>query len=436
MSQLFFNNAQMEKYDVLRYILNLHKDEATTQYYSKLLSADRHRIRTINKDLVNCDVELKIKSNLGYEYIQSVVQEDMLEYYNKKTLTKYYHYLLNQSNLFHLISYLINNSNVTIEAAAYDLSISNSYIYKLVSHFNQISGPRYGVTIEIVKRHLAFVGDEDKLIVALFAFYSISPQTKIGHYTTQKSEGDQFLESLRPLLLAILQKDEDYTDAELLFVLYKSLYSASASPHLTEEIGYDLVQEGGSLITIISKLYKHYSYQFEQVNLKDFSFYLPEVIKLIALFKVKPIPESISVIEIGVLQDEEHHEILLIERILLKENLYLERKQIKVINQIVKYFLNHSKELTRINIHVNLVESVILTKLYKESIRQLFNSNTVHLVEDINIADVIITNNMNHIMMYDESKFVYIIQHITEEFEKKDYLQFIIKIVKKLSVFK
>ncbi|MDF0479005.1 helix-turn-helix domain-containing protein [Vagococcus sp. PNs007] len=433
MSQLFFNNAQMEKYEVLHYILSLHQNEQVNQQFAKKLSVDRHRIRTINKDLVDCGVELKIKSNLGYCYSENIDREDMLEYYNKKILAKYYYYLLNQSNLFHLISYLVNNKRATIETAACDLSISNSYIYKLVSHFNEVSGPEYGVTIEIVKKHLAFTGDEDKLIVALFAFYAVAPECDYYNYSTIEPKSDQFLELLRAPLISILEKTEDCTDADLLFELYKSLYRTSPTSRSIESIGYDLIQEGGPLVKIVSKLIKYYSNQYGQINLKDLSFYVPELIKLMVLLKVKPTPLYCIEIDDVAMKDDDYQEITIVERILLEEKFYLERKKIKGLICFMKRFLNHSRNLVKVKIYVNLIDSFLLTDLYKKSISQLFNFDTVCLVEDIDVANIVLTNDMRQVKTYDKTKFVYVIQEVTEEFEKKDYLHFIIKIVKKLS---
>ncbi|CAM3366809.1 helix-turn-helix domain-containing protein [Vagococcus fessus] len=433
MSQLFFNNAQMEKYEVLHYILSLHHNEQVSQQFQKKLSVDRHRIRTINKDLIDCGVALKIKSNLRYCYSEKIDQEDMFEYYNKKTLAKYYHYLLNQSNLFHLIFYLVTHKRTTIETAACDLSISNSYIYKLVAYFNQESGPKYGVTIEIEKRYLAFSGDEDKLIVALFAFYAISPECDCHTYTTLKANSDHFLELLRPPLIRILEKTEAFTDAELLFELYKSLYLTLPTAHSIELIGYDLVQEGGPLIKIVSKLIKYYSTQYGQIDLKELSYYVPELIKLMVLLKVEPTPHYCIEIDDVTMTDNDYQEITSVERILLEEKFYLERKKIKGLICFMKRFLNHSRSLVKVKLYVKLVGSNLLTDLYKKSITQLFNFDTVCIVEDISMADIILTNDMKQVKNYDKTKYVYVIQEVTEEFEKKDYLHFIIKIVKKLS---
>lgn len=432
MSKLFFNNAQMEKYEALEYILSFH-GEIKNKLDSKKMAMDRHRIRTINKDLKDCNLSLCVKPNLTYNYTSKDIQQNLIAYHNKKTLNTYYCYLLKQSNLFHLISYLVKNKRPTLETAAEDLSISNSYIYKLIVHFNEVSEPKYGVTIEIIKKRLTFIGKEEKLIVALFSFYSIAPQAESGVYMIDETKREPFLSYLRPYMLSILQKSDKLSDAELLFELYKSLYTTLSSANLIESIGYDLIRTGGPLISSISKLVKYFSRDYDQIQLKELSFYLPELIKLIVLSKVSTKEKLFKNTQELNSEDECYSEIIMIERIFLEEDIYIERRKIKAILNFVKRILDCSRNLVEVKIYVNIVESGLLSYFYQESVTQLFNERIITVVHDIDQADIIITDNKKQVIEYNNDKYVYIIQNAIEEFEKKDYLQFIMIIVEQLS---
>lgn len=82
---------------------------------------------------------------------------------------------------------------------------------------------------------------------------------------------------------------------------------------------------------------------------------------------------------------------------------------------------------------MNIVESGLLSYFYQESVTQLFNERIITVVHDIDQADIIITDNKKQVIEYNNDKYVYIIQNAIEEFEKKDYLQFIMIIVEQLS---
>ena len=432
MGDIFLNNSQKEKYSMLKIILT-ESEFQKKQLVNK--ETCRHRITAINTDLVSCGIDIVISNNLTYHYTSNKFYNKLTWYYNKLVLGSYYNYLLNQSSIFHLVVYLIENNNkVNLDDAVYDLNVSTSYIYKLISQFNEVSEKKLDISISIKKKIISFSGPTNKLISLVFEFLKAYPsKSEITMAYFEKSfSNDQDLEDVRPYLLRIFSMEETCSNTDLLFKMYSSMHEEKESVDDNLELGYDLIKMGGPLVELLYILIDYYSNSFEQLKSKDLLLYLVDWIKLITLVKVTPIDLFFSSIDKTTLKSYSTKTSTdldsLLEHISL-EDIKFTREQFGALLLFSRPFLEKSKPTKKVKVYVRIVDSLVLTELYRDSIREIFNCETIELVTTSQEATLIITDNTKSTVLRRDGKVVYLIKDVITEFETKKYRQFIINFI-------
>lgn len=444
MLRIFLNNAQQEKYAILNQVLNPIKGHE--------LDNLPHRIKAINDELAICDIPLKINNNLTYtftdERLNSVNKESyslaenpniepLKSYYKKIILYSYKKYLLDQSNIFHLVKYLIINEASSVEDVVYDLNISTSYIYKLIGNFNKTSEELFGVTIEIDKKAVKFFGEANKIIALTFQFCKYFPS---AHHITF----DQFLnnvleehviEYLRPYLMTICDKDESCTDKELIYELFDSTYNKKQSSEDLNRIAYSLIQQGGSLVEFCYNLIAYYHGKYNYVKIEQMSFFLIEMIRMITIIEVSPNNIIMTEADLKMLtryseSAPEKYDEFLCHRNSTKDNqVKLKESTIKTLFFYITMTLEKSKPVEKIDVYIEFLDSIFITQLFIDSVEQVFNPEIVKITSDISEASVIITDNPDSINFRNEDTFIYLISDFITEFDNKQYLKFIMNIL-------
>lgn len=429
MLRILLNNTQREKYATLDYVLNPANKETIENL--------PHRIKALNEDLEICEIPLKINNNLTYSFTEEIHDRFLKSYYKKTILYVYKNYLLTQSNIFHLVKYLIANDEPAVEDIVYSLSISTSYIYKLIGNFNKESAEKFGVTIRINKKSVNFYGDANKIMALTFQFCKFFPS---GHLVTlnkflNNKIDDEIIDPLRPYLLKIYKKDDVCSNIELIYSMFTSIYVEKPTNDELKLIGYELVQQGGDLVKFCHKLISYYSRNYPQIKIEYMTFYLVELIKLIILIEVSPEELLLTMSDQATLKKyknmiaKEKSELLLL---LSKSNLSLKMSTIETLLLVIKPCLEKSKMIKTISVYVEIMDSIFITELFGQAISQVFNSNKVMLSTDMSEANIIVTDNPDTISFKNEDTFIYLISDVMTEFDNKNYLKFILSV---LSIF-
>lgn len=424
--RIFLNNAQKEKYAILDYVLSPVNKE--------IIENLPHRIKAINEDLAICEIPLKINNNLTYSFTTTTYDDPLKSYYKKIVLYTYQNYLLYQSNIFHLVKYLITNKEANVEDIVYDLNISTSYIYKLIGNFNKVSSEEFDVTIQINKKSVYFHGESNKIIALTFQFCKFFPS---GHHITldqfmNNKIDDDIVDPLRPYLLKICSVNKDCSNTELVYEMFNNIYIKKHSPDELKIIGYDLIQQGGRLIDTCYKLIGYYNKNYYQIKIEDMTFYLVELIKLITSIEVSPKNLIFATSDQMVLKkyeqvvNEEYNDL---QNILSESKLPLSSSTLRTLLLFTKPFLEKSKPTRSIQVYVEMMDSIFITQLFIDSISSVFNKKTVILTNDISEANVIITDNPDSINLRNDDTFIYLISDFITEFDNKKYLKFILNML-------
>ncbi|MDF0479006.1 hypothetical protein OL233_01800 [Vagococcus sp. PNs007] len=432
MSGIFLNNSQREKYSMLEFILT-ESDFEKKQLINK--ETCRHRVAAINADLLSCGIDMTISNNLSYHYTSDYFYNKLTWYYNRLVLYSYHNYLLNQSSIFHLVVYLIENNNeVNLDNAVYDLNVSTSYIYKLISQFNEISEEKLDISIAIRKKTISFAGPTNKLISLVFEFvkaYPLNSEIKMAYFNNS-SPNDIELEDVRPYLLRIFNMEETSSNTALLFNMYSSMHEEKESISDNLEVGYDLMKMGGPIVELLYILIDYYSNDYEQIKSKELLLYLVDWVKLVTLVKVTPVDLFFSSIDKKTLErysgnvTQESENLL---KHLSLDDIEFTKEQFDALLLFSRPFLEKSKPTKKIKIYVRIVDSLVLTELYRDSIKEIFNPETIELVSNSDEASIIVTDNTKSITLRKNGKIVYLIRDVITEFETKKYRQFIVNFI-------
>lgn len=436
MGSQFLNNSQREKYSMLEFILK-GSDYEKKEILNK--ESCRHRIAAINADLAICGIDMMIANNLTYYYTSNDYYNQLTWYYNRLVLYSYHNYLLNQSSIFHLVVYLITNKNkVNIEDAVYDLNVSTSYIYKLISQFNESSEVDLDISISVKKKTLSFSGDTNKLISIVFEFLKAYPlESEITmDYFNQSVSNDAELEIVRPYLLRIFNMEDGCSNTDLLFKMYSLMYNEKESISDNLEVGYDLIKMGGPAVELLYQLIDYYSKDYEQIKSKELMLYAVDWVKLITVVKVLPVDLFFSGIDretLGEYSLKISNELEELLTLISLEEIQFTKEQFEILLLFSRPFLEKSKPTKKIKIYVRILDSLVLTELYCDSIKEIFNSDTIEIVESSEQATLIITNNTKSIALRKKGKVVYLIRDVITEFDVKKYRQFIVNYIDSVS---
>lgn len=224
---IFLNNAQKEKYAILEFYLEHSHGE---------LDVVTHRIKAINDDLKTLEIPLTLHNNLTYSLDTSSQDFELrlINYYKKEILYQYGAFLLDQSTLFHLTKYIVLNGAVDIEKITQELNISPSYIYKLITAFNNSISEHVGISLQLKNKKIDFDGEMTSILVFIFSVSKFLPETQIYPVADLMKKPHRtdnlFFNAVKPYLTTIFNDEND--DKELLIQLFTSI--TTQSPKIEE----------------------------------------------------------------------------------------------------------------------------------------------------------------------------------------------------------
>lgn len=190
------------------------------------------------------------------------------------------------------------------------------------------------------------------------------------------------------------------------------------------------------MVDLCYLLLEYYRPHYPQIVIEDTSLYVVEFIKLLILIKTSP--KKLLFME----HDEEltAKYLTAIENDLQQLKQYLpnednEDNETYTRDDLVEFllfiypFLEQTIPYKKLNIFIELVDSVFISQLYTDTIKNTFNPNSIAFVDNYLDADLILTDNYRYIVNKSEHTFAYNITDYISEFEQKKYLKFIIDIL-------
>lgn len=428
MLTVFLNNAQKEKYTILEFYLE-HNDG--------VIDVVTHRIKAINDDLITLDIPLTLYNNLTYtlDNTQQDFEPRLINYYKKEILYQYGAFLLDQSTLFHLTKYIVLNGSVDIDVITQELNISPSYIYKLITSFNNTISEQMGITLQLKNKKIDFDGDLISILVFIFAVSKFLPETDIYPVEDLLNKphpaDDLFFNSVKPYLVTIFNNETD--DKELLIKLFATITTHRPDIDELKLIGYKLIRQGGDLIDLCYTLLEYFRPNYPQINIDDTSLYIAELVKLIILIKTSPKEllfaghDEALAIKYGetIQKDLENLKEKLPN---VDSNIYTETDLTEFL-LFVYPFLEQTMSYKKLKIFIELVDSVFISQLYTDTIKSTFNPESIEFVSDYREADLILTDNYRYIVSKSNHTFAYNVADYIKEFEQKKYLKFILDIL-------
>ena len=189
---------------------------------------------------------------------------------------------------------------------------------------------------------------------------------------------------------------------------------------------------GGPIVELLYILIDYYSKDYEQIKSKELLLYIVDWVKLVTLVKITPIDLFFSGIDRATLErysDKISQESEgLLEHVSLKD-IQFTKEQFEALLLFSRPFLEKSKPTKKLKIYVRIVDSLVLTELYRDSIKEIFNPETIELVTTSHEASIIVTDNTKSITLRNNGKTVYLIRDVITEFETKKYRQFIVNFI-------
>lgn len=424
----FFNNAQKEKFIILSHSLDQTNNN---------IDVLPHRIKAINDDLNSLNIPLIINTNLSYTILDTTKYHDpqLITYYKKEIRYQYTNFLLHQSTLFHLVRYIACNGPVAIDTLISELNISTSYIYKLVANFNSNQAEIMKIKLKIKNKEVDFDASLISIAVFIFSLSKYLPDDNL--YPAEKllekpfDETDAFIAFFMPYMELIF--DNTISGKELIVAILSRSTLERSNVDQLKLTGYKLIRQGGELIDLCYTLINYFRPTYPQILIDDFSLYVVELLKVLALIKTCP-PELLFHNYENLLQQKYLKSIeqdLNNMRSLLpsvSNSIYTE-EDLKELLLFIYPFLEQTKPQPPLKIFIELIDSILTSQLYRDTIASTLHKDLYTFVDTPREADLILTDNYHYIYNKSAHTFAYAIEDYIKEFEEKKFIKFILDII-------